>query len=271
MLGNTPFNFNTIEKIVAAFGWIFSDISIQRTNSSTGAVTQTIKVPITQVEGEKWDARRLTDPNAGDEATQRHVNLVLPRMTYEMTGFRYDPSRKLSSTNYRVAPKNSALAWKQFNPVPMIFSFSLYIQARNLSDGWNVLGQFLPFFKPDFVVPINDIPDMGIQRDITFYISANSQKDSWDGAAMDKRTIEWQYDFEARGHLYPPMKEKKVITEADIRVSSNFPDGTYVGNERSTVVVQVNPPSRQIDEPYDIVTEGFSGWESYEFDNLGIY
>lgn len=241
MLGNSPYNFRTIEKITAAFGWIFQDITIQRVHPVTNAV-KNVKVPIEQAEKEKWAQRLLSDPDAGNEEKQKHVQIVLPRMAYELTGFRYDGRRKLSPINFRVSldETDNKVVNKQLNPVPFIFNYSLYIQSRTLDDGYAIIEQFLPFFQPDFSVPVLMIPELNLRRDIIFTIISSTQRDTYEGQFMDKRILEWQFDFEARGELYPPVRKKKVITDADIRAEDTL-----------LVHVDVSPEDAQQDENWD--------------------
>jgi len=243
MLGNPPFNFHTIEKITTAFGYMFENITLQRFDPETSAI-KSIKVPISQAAKEKWVVRDLEDPNAGDESRQRHVQIVLPRMGYDLVDMRYDSHRKLNTVNYRVAPSgNGPSARVQLNPVPYIYVFSLYLQTRTLGDAYAIVEQVLSFFRPDYVVPIIDIPEMNLKRDIIFTLTSHSHTDSYDGSFLDKRVIEWQFNFEAQGHIYPPIKEKPVVTQATIT------DG--IGDTIVTVVA--SPNTANIDEPYDII------------------
>src|ERR1035441_2655044 len=246
MLGNEVFNFHTIERITAAFGYIFEDIIIERRDPNTSAIKR-IKVPVDQAAKEKWVVRELEDPNAGDEARQRHVQIILPRLAYDLTNMRYDSKRKLSTINYRVNPSGigpSALV--QLNPVPMIFDFSMVMQARTLSDAYAILEQILSFFRPDYTIPIIDIPEMNIKRDIIITLMNQSNSDSYQGSFMDKRLIEWQLDFQAQGHIYPPIRTKPIINIATI--------GDNLGD--TLLVVAANPGTVNIDQPYDIEITG---------------
>jgi hypothetical protein len=217
MLGQNIWNFHTIERITRAFGYIFEDISIQRINPTTSAV-QTIKIPISLASKDKWVIRAAEDPSAGDETKQRHVQIVLPRLAYDLTNIRYDSKRKLSTINYRANLSGDGILSPMFqlNPVPMIFDFSLYMQARTLSDSYAILEQILAFFRPDYTVPIMDIPEMNIKRDIIITLMNQSHSDSYEGSFFDKRVIEWQLDFQAQGHIYPPVKTKPLINTATI-------------------------------------------------------
>jgi hypothetical protein len=188
------------------------------------------------------------DPNAGNEPLQKHVEIVLPRMAFELTQApHFDGKRKLSSIYYRVASSgNGPSALVQLNPVPMLFDFSLYMQARTLSDSYAILEQILPFFKPDYVVSIDDIPEMCIKRDIIITLINSSHNDSYEGNFQDKRIIEWQFDFQAQGHIYPPIRQKPVITDATVNLTDTG----------ASVIVTANPDTGNLEDPYNIdITE----------------
>jgi hypothetical protein len=254
MLNNPIWNFKTIEKITTAFGYIFNDVSFERINPNTGEV-QTIKVPIDQAAKEKWSVRELEDPHAGDEERQRHVQIILPRMAYELTQMHYDPKRKLSSINYRVAPSgNGPYALVQLNPVPQLMDFSLYLQTRTISDRNAIVEQVIAFFRPDYVVPIIDIPEMNIKRDIVVTLMNSTLDDSYQGNFQDKRTMGWQFDFQVQGHIYQPIKMRPVITDSKI-----YMDQEALGDNNANVDVQASPNTGEINATYDIVVSENNG------------
>jgi hypothetical protein len=164
-------------------------------------------------------------------------------MGYEMINFSFDPTRQLTPVNYRVQSSgNGPSALVQLNPVPQIFDFELYLQTRTLSDSYAIVEQIAAFFHPDYVVPIIDIPEMNIRRDIVFTMTGKSHSDSYEGSLMDKRIIEWTFNFQAQGHIYPPIREKKVITNTKV----------FMDN-RESVQLTTDPPAPNIDESYDII------------------
>lgn len=244
MLGNPPFYFGTTQKIVNAFGWIFSDIHFIRSDNKV------IEVPLEWSAKEKWAQRVESDPNAGD-ITQRPVSLILPRMGYNMTGFRYDANRKLPTVDYRVGVSNiTGNARKQLNPVPIIFDFELYLQTRSLQDSWQIQEQFISFFTPDFNVDILDIPEMNLTRSIKFILKGSEQSDKYEGQYTDKQVREWVFQFEAWGHFYPPVKEKKLITVAHAHVGDLI---SNIGTAYSTDQEAIKTPVPKIDQPFVIV------------------
>ena len=259
MLGNQPFDFKTTEKIVAAFGWIFSDIHVVRANGKT------IKVPIEFSGKEKYYQRQISDPNAGDVATQRHIDQIWPRMAYNLKNFRYDPSRKLSTISYRAA--SSGQGWtasKQLNPVPMIFDFTLYLRTRTLEDGWAIIEQFIPFFTPDYTVPILDIPEMGIKTDIVFTLKSNTSRDEFEGNLLKNRELVWEFEFIAEGHMYPPIKTVPVITHTDTTLSifNSEPSG------QTEVREQIVPESTPIDQPVTVDKQVYDDWDMTNVESL---
>ena len=90
MLGQ-QFYHETMRKVVVAFGTIFNNINIVRTNSS-GATVQSMKVPLAYGPKQKFLTRLREDPNLN-----KKVALTLPRVGFEISGISYDPSRKLNS------------------------------------------------------------------------------------------------------------------------------------------------------------------------------
>jgi T4-like virus Myoviridae tail sheath stabiliser len=243
MLGQNFWNFNTIEKIIQSFGYIFDDIFVERINPQTQE-RKIIKVPVVYSPKEKWAVREIDDPNAGDEERQKHVQIILPRLAYELKDLRYDSHRKLPTINYRVAPSgNGPSALVQLNPVPMIFSFTLGLQTRTLSDAWMIISQIMAFFRPDYTVPIKDIPEMNINRDIVVTLVGNSHTDTYEGPMSEKRVIEWDFEFEAQGHIYPPIKIQPVITQAVINID----------DQKASVTVEASPRTGNLDDSYDIV------------------
>ena len=90
MLGQ-QFYHETMRKVVVAFGTMFNDIHLVRTNNA-GEVTQTMKVPLAYGPKNKWLARLREDPNL-----TKKVAVTLPRIGFEIQNISYDSARKLNS------------------------------------------------------------------------------------------------------------------------------------------------------------------------------
>ena len=165
MFKDKSFYHSHIRKAVIAFGTIFNNINIERKNSS-GAVAQTIRVPLAYATKQKFLTRinRVTD-----STTRGEVAITLPRMGFEIQGIQYDPSRKTTIIN-----KNKAVGTGDdtntvrvaFNSTPYNMNLALYVFAKNQDDGLQAVEQIIPYFNPDFNVTINDLPELGLKRDI---------------------------------------------------------------------------------------------------------
>ena len=144
MLGQ-QFYHETMRKVVVAFGTIFNNINIVRKNNS-GAVTQSMKVPLAYGPKQKFLTRLREDPSL-----TKKVALTLPRVGFEISGISYDPSRKLNSvqkfkkTNDSTDGKTLAT---QFMPVPYNMDFELVVMAKSSDDALQIVEQILPFFQP---------------------------------------------------------------------------------------------------------------------------
>lgn len=247
MLNNNIFYFNTIQNLVQSFGWIFSDIHIQRPDGKT------LKIPIEFSEKQKWYQRLVNDPNAGDTLNQRSISLILPRMGYEMKGFKFDPSRKKSTTNFRVGPSgHTGTALKQLNGIPMTFDFDLYLQTNNLEDGWQIIEQILTFFTPDWNIDVLVVPQLNLRMTVPITLVGSQFEDKYEGNLTDKRILEWTFSFEAKSYLYPAIKEKPIITNAMVDITDNLLHGS-IPNFSSTLSIE--PQTTQIDSIDFTITE----------------
>ncbi len=208
MFSSTPFYFSTIRKYIILFGTLFNNIHITRTNSA-GETTVVEKVPITYGPKEKMLARVVQDPNI-DRQTAVYP---LPMMSFEMTGFNYDGSRKLQTIN-RIAvvnPDDKAKNKYQYNPVPYNIGFRLSILVKNAEDGNKIVEQILPYFTPDWTTSVHLIPEMNVTMDIPVILNAVSIEDVYEGDFRERRSLVWNLDFTLKGYLYGPIKTAKII------------------------------------------------------------
>jgi hypothetical protein len=88
----TTFYHGTIKKIVTAFGTLFNNIYVVRTD---GTDTKKIKVPLIYSPKEKFANRLNLDVD------KTLVQTVLPRMGFSITNMSYDVDRKKNSINKR--------------------------------------------------------------------------------------------------------------------------------------------------------------------------
>ncbi|MCG7944887.1 MAG: tail sheath stabilizer and completion protein [Candidatus Thiodiazotropha endolucinida] len=206
----------------AAFGSLFNNITIKRKDGKT------IPVPISYGPRSKWlEAANKTDDNEMFEK-------LLPRMSYEMVAMNYDSNRKLTNKQFmRSEPLDSSSSRIKV-PVPYNLDFTLYIQTKNMNDGWQIIEQILPFFTPAYTVRIRHFPatvynDSELVSptnayDIPFTLTAVVWADDYAGSMYQNRAIEWTLEFTTKIHLFGPADGvpglSKVIYDARAVVST---------------------------------------------------
>ena len=248
MLGNRFYN-QSFRKLIVAFGQIFNNIVIQRTNS-TGGVTARITVPLAYAPKEKFLVRLDQQSNL----ESREFATSLPRMGFEITGLSYDSSRKLTRVQkYSKVKTNESGEKMNFNytPVPYNITMNLYIFTATAEDGLQIVEQILPYFQPDYTVTINAVPDLNIKRDIPIVIGNITYEDTYDGAFTTRRAVIYTISFTAKTYLFGPMSNQGVIktVQADIGTDTDTP---LTREER--IVIVPNPTSADADDDFGFTT-----------------
>ena len=231
MLGQ-QFYHETMRKVVVAFGTIFNNINIVRTNSS-GVVTQSMKVPLAYGPKQKFLTRLREDPNLN-----KKVSLTLPRIGFEISGISYDSSRKLNSIQ-KLKKVNSSTDGKtvssQFMPVPYNMDFTLFVMAKSSDDALQIVEQILPFFQPDYTITLNDNTSMGTTRDVPIILNGVSYEDSYDGDFTERRVLMYTLTFTSKFYLYGPVTDQKVIKSVQVDQYTDMPVNAPKREQRYTV------------------------------------
>lgn len=203
MLNNNPFYFDLTSKYISFFGTIFNDINIERFNSS-GERVQLVKVPVAFTPKEKMQTRVEADPDIG-----RPYSTIVPRIQFEISNFKYDNTRQLIGINKNslVKPTDKNKKLYQFNFVPYVLTFDLYIYVNNMLDGYKVLEQILPFFTPKFSAQLKLIEEINEYKDIEIVIKNNNFSDNYDIEFEKSRVITWQLTFDMSAYYFGPIKE----------------------------------------------------------------
>ena len=248
MLGTRFYN-QSFRKLIIAFGQIFNNIVIQRTNS-TGGVTARIKVPLAYAPKEKFLVR--LDQQANLES--REFATTLPRMGFEITGLSYDSSRKLTRVQKYSKVKSGEDGKKMnynYSPVPYNISMNLYVFTATAEDGLQIIEQILPFFQPDYTVTVNVVPDLDIKRDIPIVLGNIGYEDTYDGDFTNRRAVIYTLSFTAKTYLFGPMNNQGVIkqTQADL-----YSDTDTTSKREERIVVVPDPTSADADDDFGFTT-----------------
>ena len=178
MLNAGKFYWGTIRKSIVAFGNLFNNIAIDR-RDGTGAVIQTLRVPLAYAPKQKFLARIAAQPQSFEQSFQTY----LPRMGFEMTGLQYDPGRRISLVQQNRALNGSSTSTlnAQYAPSPYNVSMVLYAYVKNQDDGLQIIEQIMPYFNPDFNLTINAVPALNIKNDLPIILDSINYEDEYEG------------------------------------------------------------------------------------------
>ena len=211
----TQFYNGAIRRMVVAFGSIFNQMKISRTES-TG--TKYIEVPISYAPKEKYKVRL-----SGDPYLQNPNQIVLPRMAFEITGFVYDPTRKRNSLQKNVLRNTDQTGVKYtFAEVPYNIDFGLYVYVRNMDDGLQIVEQILPYFAPEFVVTMN-FDDVNKKVDVPIYLNSVTSEEDYEGDFQTRRSIIFTLNFTMKSYIFGPVRSYSEIR----KINNNFFDMSY--------------------------------------------
>ena len=260
MLGQ-QFYHETMRKVVVAFGTMFNDINLVRTNNA-GAVIQTMKVPLAYGPKQKWLARLQEDPNI-----TKKVAVTLPRIGFEIQTISYDSTRKLNSIQ-KLKKVNSSAQGKtmsqQFMPVPYNMDFQMAVMAKNSDDALQIVEQILPFFQPDYTVTLNDNTAMGTTRDVPIVLTNVSYEDNYESDMITRRAIIYTLDFTAKFYLYGPVTDQKVIKTVQVDQYTDSKVNAPKREQRYSVAP--NPASADADDDFGFneTTSFFEDAKNYD-------
>ena len=200
MLGKAQYYNRSIRKIVVAFGTIFNDIQVQRYSKDGTTKFEIFKVPLSYGPKERWLTQITSDPTL-----TKSIAVSVPRISFELTGMSYDTSRKQQSLIQNFGQDANGNLRTQYAPVPYDFNFSMSIYVRNTEDGTQIVEQILPFFKPDFTVTVDMIPEMEQKYDMPIILNSVNTTVDYEGGLSDgtTRLIIWDLEFTVKSYMWP--------------------------------------------------------------------
>lgn len=240
------FYWGTIRKAITAFGLMFNNIYIDRIDDN-GNLVQTMRVPLAYSPRQKFIAKIQASPESYEQSFQT----ILPRMSFEITNFEYDQSRKVSQTQQvRIPDSNSANNSKyQYSPTPWNLNLALYIYGKNQDDTLQIVEQIIPYFNPDYNLNLNSLQDLEIEDDLPISIRSISFDDSYEGSLNDSRMVIWNMNFEMKLNFYGPINSKGVIKRANVNTYTNASLTANLFN----YVAEVSPFTANANSDYSII------------------
>ena len=223
MLNNDIFYHGITRKIIVGFGSLFSDIRLKRENADK-TVSQTLAVPIAYAPKEKWLVRIEQDTNLDN-----HTYVSLPRLSFEITGMDYDPTRKVARTNYLTCSDGTNMS-RTYSPVPYNIEISLYILTKTQEDALQIVEQILPFFTPELTMSLRAVPEAGVLMDIPVILNNVSINDEYDGDFETRRFITYTLNFTLKANMFGPVSQGGAINRVTVNTSYASLDSTGQSN-----------------------------------------
>ena len=256
MFGNY-FYHERVRRSVAIFGRVFNDIYVLRKNS-TGAVISTVKVPLSYAPKAKF-LDRIREQ--ADLASGQRVALKLPRMSFEIVSYTYDPTRQLQKTSNFMQTGSTAAQRAKINAyVPYNITFQLNVYAKTQDDALQIVEQIMPYFAPQYnltMSPISAYPDL--KEDVPITLQSVDFADDFEGDVATRRTIIYTLTFEMKANFYGPIADKNVITKAIPKI--DLDDIGTADSDYLTITITPTPAGVSADSDY-----GFSEVYNYELE-----
>jgi len=200
MLG-TYFYHEIIRKTIVGFGTLFNNIYIRHLDKD-GSVVDETKVGLSYGPAQKFLAKIQQQ-----EELSKSIAITLPRMSFEMIGIQYDPSRKTSVTQTFKACDDDVSVKKVFMPVPYNITFELSIYSKLNDDALQIIEQILPFFQPSFNLTVDLIDSIGEKKDIPIVMDSIDMQDDYEGDFSTRRALIYTLRFTAKTYMFGPIAE----------------------------------------------------------------
>lgn len=218
MLNNQVFYHGIIRKCIVGFGTLFSDIYIDRKEGGSvdGTTVQRLQVPLAYAPKEKWLVRLDQDPGL-----ENHTYVSLPRMSFEIIGYNYDPMRKLNRMQQIKCGDGTGTVSTMFTPVPYNIDLTLYVLTKTQEDGLQIIEQILPTFTPEYTLKIKTVNDMNVNLDVPIILNSVSVADEYDGDFQTRRFVTHTLNFQMKINLFGAVSDGSVIQTVNANVGQN--------------------------------------------------
>ena len=256
MLG-TYFYHEILRKTVIGFGTLFNNIHI-RHKTDGGGNFSVMKVPLAYGPMQKFLARIQQQPDL-----DRETAISLPRISFEMGGIQYDPSRKTGLAQTFLT-KSGTNAKKVYMPVPYNIGFELSIMSKLSDDALQIVEQIIPYFQPSFNITVNLVESIGEKKDIPIILESVNYSDSYEGGFDSRRILIYTLAFTAKTYLFGPVADSPegLIKKVDV----DYYTSTNTVTARRNVRYSVTPQAKQnYDDDEATVVDGAISKDVTEF------
>ena len=208
------FYHEILRRTIISFGTLFNGLNIKHKDSDDNT-TSVIKVPLAYGPIQKFLARLEQQPDL-NKATQ----ITLPRMSFEMIGMSYDPSRKVTTTQTFLsgASSDKASEKKTYMPVPYNMTFELGIMTKLNDDALQIVEQIVPYFQPQYSLTVDLVEAIGEKRDIPVVLESITMTDDYEGDFSTRRVLLYTLRFSAKTYLFGPVSSTTTDIIKKVRV-----------------------------------------------------
>lgn len=244
MFANQPFYHQSIKKFVTAFGNLFTGITLTEEDENCNVI-KVIRVPIAYGPKNKWLSRLTSEPDLDSS----HIKVTMPRIAFEITDYRYDPTRKIGTQGAFIPARVGTSAAKVFNPVPYDAIVKLYTYAKDQEDSLKMLEQILPYFSPILTLNIEQFPQLGMMKAVPIQLDGVSVDDNYaDISTQTQRTVVQTFSFTAKLDLFGPVySTDKVIKRIELDIATKKP-----GQTDEIYTAEVVPFSANKEDVYEV-------------------
>lgn len=206
MLGNYFYHAST-RKLISAFGSLFSNLRIVRIGRD-GDISDVIQVPIRHGPRDNIISFNRDVGELNPDSFAKKFMETFPRMTFEMTGMNYNSNEVLNRNQRTNYPDGEGGPYSSFVPpyVPYIFDFNLYVIAKNKTDGLQIVEQIIPFFRPQLIMSLQNVPKEGSSVDIPVTLMSVSEEDNYEDTADQHRRVIYTLGFQIKYGFYGPVR-----------------------------------------------------------------
>lgn len=200
---------DSIKKLVIAFGCLFNNLKIEQKDENGN--TRNLTVPLSYAAKEKF-VKRLTQPSSISDKTR--IEISLPRISFELMGLAYDPTRKLNKINTTVLSNPTATSIsKTFSPVPYNFTFGVSVFTRNFEENLQIIEEILPYFSPEFIVSLK-MNSLYQSVDVPINIATTQLTQEYEGDFSTRRFIVSTFQFVAKAYIYGEIKTDYQVKDS---------------------------------------------------------
>lgn len=244
-----------LRKSVAVFGTIFNNINTVKVDSM-GNILSTSKVPLAYGPKQKFLARLKEEP----DLLAPEVAIRLPRMSFEITSITYDTNAKINKNMKLQTPSIHGVN-TIYTSAPYNLSMQLNIIGKTQDEVLQITEQILPYFNPEYVVTVKEIPSINLVRDVPITLQSVSMSDDYEGEFEQRRTLIYTLDFNMKIQFYGPIqKDIGVIKDSSINIRN-----ADSNKKISTINDQVTPLNVGPNDTYTITETIINYDQDYGF------